>query len=172
MREHLEHLPVLTEHVGFELRDAVRIGDKTQMFQQQRADTASLEPVENRERDFRASRIGAANITADADKPLATVLSNRRREPDVILEIELGQPLQILRRQIAPDPHESKINRLLAKPPEMLMQPVFIVSPNRPNPHRDAIEHRSLDAIFLCVRSAYLARYSTGRGIGRNAAGR
>ena len=151
MGEHLEHLPVLAQHVGLELRDPVRIGDKTQMLEQQRADAAALEPVENRKRDFRTTRIGAANITTDANKPLATVFSNRRSKPDVILEIKLCQPFQIIRRQIAPDPHESKINRLLAKPPEMRMQPLLIVATNRPNPNRATIEHSNVDTIFLRV---------------------
>ena len=90
VREHLQHLPVFTEHIGLEFRDPICIRDKTQMLEQQRADTASLEPVENCKRDFRTSLIGAANITTHADKPLATVLSNRRGEPNVILEIQLG----------------------------------------------------------------------------------
>src|SRR5260370_590432 len=63
----------------------------------------------------------------------------------------LGQPLQILRRQMGPDPHESKINRLLAKPLEMIMQPLLIVTTNRPNPYCAAVKHPDIDTIFLRV---------------------
>ena len=142
VREHLQHLAVLAEHVGLEFRDPVRIGDETQMFEQQRADAAALEPVENRERYLGAMRIGAANVTADADKALASILSQRRGEADVILEIELGQALQILRRQVAPDPHESKIHGLLAESLEMLVQALLIVGPNRADSDRGAVQHR------------------------------
>src|ERR1700688_556491 len=107
VREHLEHLAVLAEHIGLEFRDAVRVGDATQMFEQHRADAAALEPIENRERDFCAMLIGTANEAADPDEPLASILSQRGRQSDVILEIELGQMLQILRRQVTPDSHES-----------------------------------------------------------------
>ena len=97
VREYFQHLAVLAEHVGLEFRDSVRVCDEPQMFEQQRPDAAALEAVENRERDFRAMRIGAANITADADEALASILSQRRGQSDVIFEIELGQMLQILR---------------------------------------------------------------------------
>src|ERR1700731_5353086 len=92
-------------------------------------------------------RIGAANVTPDADEPLASILSQRRRQSDMILEIELGQMLQILRRQVAPDPHESKINRLLAEPLEVLVQTFPIVGTNCADQDRGAVEHRDLDAI-------------------------
>jgi len=39
--EYLQHLAVVAEHVGFEFRDPVCIGDKTQMFEQQSADAAA-----------------------------------------------------------------------------------------------------------------------------------
>ena len=88
--EYLQHLAVVAEHVGFEFRDPVCIGDKTQMFEQQSADAAALELVENCERDLCAMRIGAANITTDADEAFAPVLSYCRGQTDVILEVELG----------------------------------------------------------------------------------
>ncbi len=64
VREHLEHLAVLAEHVGLELCDPVRVGDETQMLEQHRGDTAALELVENRERDFRAIWIGRRKCNA------------------------------------------------------------------------------------------------------------
>ena len=79
----------------------MRVGDKTEMFEQDRGDTAVVELVEHRERDFRAIWIGAADVTPDADEALAPVLSHRRRQPDVIVEVELSQTREILRRQVA-----------------------------------------------------------------------
>ena len=96
VREYLEHLAVLAEHVGFKLADSVRIGDETQMLQQQRADAVALELVANGERDLGAMRIGAADVTADADEALAAVLGQGRGQTDVILEIQIGQPLSDL----------------------------------------------------------------------------
>ena len=90
VREYFEHLPILAEHVGLEFRDAVRFGDASQMFEQQGADAVSLKFVTNRKRDFRAMRIVPANITTDADEALAPVLSQRRSETDMTLEIELS----------------------------------------------------------------------------------
>src|SRR5260370_35766237 len=87
VREYLEHLPILAEHFGLEFRDSVGYGDESQMFEQQRADAAPLELFENCECDFCAIRLGAANVTTDAEKALAPVLSQRRSETDVILEI-------------------------------------------------------------------------------------
>ena len=97
VREHLEHLAVLAEHISLEFRDSVRIGDQSQMLEQDGADAASLEPVENCKRDFRASRIRAADVSADSDKALTPILIQCRGQPDVILEIEIGQPPQIVR---------------------------------------------------------------------------
>jgi hypothetical protein len=45
VREQFQHQPVLAQNIGLELRDPIRIGDKTQMFKQKRADTAALETV-------------------------------------------------------------------------------------------------------------------------------
>ena len=90
VRENLEHLAILAEHVGLEFCDAVRIVDTSQMFEQERADAVSLELVANRERDFCAMRIVPANITTDADEALAPVLSQRRGETDMTLEIEVS----------------------------------------------------------------------------------
>src|SRR5208282_2040694 len=108
VREYLQHLAVVAEHVGFELRDPVCLSDETQMFEQQRADAAALELVENCERDLCAMRIGAANVTTDADEALAPILGYGRGQAGVILEVELGQTLEIVRRQIALGPHETK----------------------------------------------------------------
>ena len=161
VREHLEHLAVLAEHISLEFRDSVRISDQSQMLEQDGADAASLEPVENCKRDFRASRIGAADITADADKALAPALIQCRGQPDVILEIEIGQPLQIVRRQVAPDSHESKIDGLFAEAPEMIMQALLIVGTNRADSNRAAVEHRSLDAVIPRV-DQYVAIFHIG----------
>ena len=90
VREYLQHPAVLAEHVSLEFRDPVRIGDETQMFEQQSADAAPLELVEYRQGDFRAMVIGSADVTADADQTFTTVLSLRRYEADVTLEVELG----------------------------------------------------------------------------------
>ena len=42
VREHVQHLAILAENIGFEFLDAVRVRDSTQMLQQDRADTAAL----------------------------------------------------------------------------------------------------------------------------------
>ena len=110
VREYLEHLAVLAEHVGLELGDPVGVGDKPEMLEQRRGDTVPLELVEHRERNFRAAWIGANDITADADEALAPILNHRRGQPDMIFEVELGETLQIVGRQVAPNPHEPKIN--------------------------------------------------------------
>src|SRR5580700_7497170 len=163
VREHLEHLTVLSEYVGLEFRDSVRIGDTAQMLEQQRADAMALELVEDSERDFRAMRIGAANVTADADEALASILSQRRSQSDVTFEIELGQMLQILRRQVAPDSHESKIDRLLAEPLEMLVQAFLIVGTNCADQDRVTIEHRDLDAIVRRVDQHFVISHIGNR---------
>ena len=148
VREYFEHLAVLTEHVGLEFRYAVRVGDESEMFEQQGADAVSLEFVANRERDFCAMRIVPANITTNADEALAPILSQRRGQSDMTLEIEFSYMLQILRRQVAPDSHESKVDGLLAEASEMIVQTLLIVGMNRSNPHRSAIEHPDINAIF------------------------
>src|SRR5271156_7032002 len=151
VREHLQHLAVLAEHISLELRYAVRIGDQTQMIEQQGADAVALDLAANRERNRGATRIGAADVAADADEPLAPVLGQGRREPDMIFEVELGEMLQIVGRQVAPNPHESKIDRLLAHAFEMIVQALLIVGANRANPHRGAVEHRRVGEIFTRV---------------------
>ena len=60
VREHLQHLAILAKYIGLEFLDSVRIGNQAQMFEQQRADAAALEAVEDRECDFRAMRIFSA----------------------------------------------------------------------------------------------------------------
>ena len=70
VREYVEHLPILAQHVGFKLLDAVSIRNATQMLQQDRGDAVSLELVQNRKRNLSTLRIGAANITAHTDDPL------------------------------------------------------------------------------------------------------
>ena len=90
VRKHLEHLAILAQYVGLEFRDAVGIGDESEMFEQQGTDAVSLELVENRERDFCAMRIVPANITTDANEALAPILSQRRGETDMTLEIEFS----------------------------------------------------------------------------------
>ena len=71
MREYVEHLPILAQHIGFEFLDAVRIRNPTQMLQQNRPDTAALELVQNRKRNLSMLRIGAAYVPAHTDDPLA-----------------------------------------------------------------------------------------------------
>ena len=58
---------------------------------------------------------------------------------------------QILRRQVAPDSHESKVDRLLAEAPEMLVQTPLIVGMNRTDSDLRAVEHPDIDTIFLSV---------------------
>src|SRR5208337_1676243 len=111
-------------------------------------DTVPLELVEHRERHFRAIRMGAADVTADADEALAPVLGHRRSQPDVIVEVEISETLEIGRRQVALQPHEAKIDRLLAESPKMVVQPLLIIWPNRADPDRRTVEHRRVDAIF------------------------
>src|SRR5277367_813034 len=148
VREQLEHLAVLAEHVSLELCHPIRVGDKTEMLEQNRGDTAVMELVEHRERNFRAIWKGAADVTPDADEALAPVLGHRRSQPDVIVEVELRQTRKIGRRQVALQPHEPKIDRLLAESTKMLVQALLIVRPNRADPDRGTIEHRRVDAIF------------------------
>src|SRR5208337_4561206 len=162
VREHLQHRPVLAQHVGLEFRDRVCIGDQTQMFEQQCAYTVALELVQYRERDFRATWVRAANVTADADEALATVLGQRRRQADVIFEVELGQPPEILRRQIAFDPHETKIHGLLAEAREMLVQAILIVRANRTDSDRGAVERHRIDAIIPRVTEYVAICHRTG----------
>src|ERR1700691_3919904 len=164
VREHLEHLAVLAEDVGLEFRDTVRIGDATQMFEQQRADAVALEAIENRKRDLGATGIGASDITADADEALAPVLSQRRGQANVILEIELSQLLQILLRQVAPYPHETKIDGLFAHALEMIVQSLLVVGTNRANPDRGAIERHGVHAIGPRV-DQHVAIFHTGRRV-------
>src|SRR5271156_3793212 len=99
MREHFQHLPIVGMHARFELDDPARASDDREMLQQQRADPAPLVIVEYRECYFRSMRIFQAQVSADADKALASILGDRRREADLIAEIEFGEALQILRRQ-------------------------------------------------------------------------
>ena len=56
--------------------------------------------------------------------------------------------LQILRRQIAPDSHESKVDGLFTHAPEVIVEALLIVGTNRSNPHRGAVEHPDINAIF------------------------
>src|ERR1700735_173873 len=83
VREYLEHLAVLAEHVGLELCHPVRVGDEAEMLEQYRGDAVPLKLVEHRERDFRAIWTGAADVTPDADEALAPVLDHSRSQPDV-----------------------------------------------------------------------------------------
>jgi hypothetical protein len=62
VREYFEHLAILAEHIGLELRDAVRVRDTPEMLEQDRTDTVTLELVAYCERDFCAMRILAANV--------------------------------------------------------------------------------------------------------------
>src|ERR1700735_2124805 len=158
VREYLEHLAVLAEDVGLELCHSIRVGDKTEMLEENRCDAMPLELVEHRERDLGTIWTVAANVPPDADETLASVLSHRRRQPDVIVEVELSQTREIVRRQVALQPHESKIDRLLAESAKMLVQPFLIVRPNRPDTDAGAVEHRRVDAIF-----SRLAYHNDGR---------
>jgi hypothetical protein len=72
----------------------------------------------------------------------------------VSFEVELRQVLQIGRRQISPDSHETKINRLPAETFKMLMQALFVVRTNRADADSAAVDHRRIDAIV-----PRLARY-------------
>ena len=97
MREYFQHLAVVAEHSGFELGDAALARDECEMFEQDRADALALVFIENRECNFRATRIFSAQIAADSDEAFASVLSEGRGETDVIVEIEFGELLQIQR---------------------------------------------------------------------------
>src|SRR6266481_639595 len=66
MREYFQHLAVVAEHCGFELGDAALARDECEMFEQDRADALALVFIENRECDFRATRIFSANVAADS----------------------------------------------------------------------------------------------------------
>src|SRR5271154_5246747 len=116
------------------------------MFEQDSADAVTLELVADRKRDFCAMRILAADIAADADEALTPTFSQRRGEADVILEIQISQACQIIRRQVAPDSHEAEIDRLRAEPLEMIVQAIAIVGTNRADSHDRAVEHRCVDA--------------------------
>ena len=97
MREYFQHLAVVGEHGGFEFGDAALARDESEMFEQDRADALALVFVENRECDFRAMRIFSANVAADSNDAFASVLGESSGETDVIVEIEFGEALQILR---------------------------------------------------------------------------
>src|SRR5271156_413821 len=118
------------------------------MLEQNRGDTAVMELVEHGERNFRAIRTGAADVTPDADEALAPVLGHRRSQPDVIVEVKIRQTRKIGRRQVALQPHEPKIDRLLAESAKMLVQALLIVRPNRADSDGGTVEHRRVNAIF------------------------
>ena len=163
VREYFQHLAILTQHVGFEFLDAIRIRDPTQMMQQDRADTASLELVQNRKRNLSTLRIGAAYVPTNADETLASGVGQRRDQAGVRFEIELRQVLQIGGRQIAPDSHETKINRLPAQTPEMLMQAFLIVRTNRANSDRAAVDHPRVDTVVARVARYFSACHFSRR---------
>ena len=94
--EHLEHLAIVAQHVGFEFLNSICGGDEIQMIEQKCADTVALEFVADRKCDLCSTWIGAANVASDADEALAPLFCQRRRQPDVIVEIELGQALEIV----------------------------------------------------------------------------
>src|SRR5438876_11271613 len=96
MREYLEHLTVVGEHGGFELGDSALARDECEMFQQDRADAMSLIIIHYRECDLGTTPISSAQVAADADEALASILCECCRETDVIVEIEFSQPLEIL----------------------------------------------------------------------------
>ena len=97
MREYFQHLAVVAEHGGFELGDAALARDECEMFEQDRADALALVFIENRECDFGAMRIFSAQVAADSDEAFVSIPGERRGETDVIVEIEFGEALQILR---------------------------------------------------------------------------
>jgi acetyl-CoA acetyltransferase len=157
--EDLEHLAVLAEHVGLEFLDTVRVGDASQMLQQICADAAALEAVENGECDLGAGRILSADVAADSDEALAAILRQRRDQADVSFEVELGETLQIIGGQVAPDTHEAKIDRLFAEAVKVLEQALLVIGTNGADLDGAAVEHRCVGAVVARIVEGVAVRH-------------
>ncbi len=101
VREHLQHLVVLAEHVGLELRDAAAARDRSQVLEQHRADAPALVRVGDRERDLGAPRPASVrrDVAADADDALLAPLAQRRDQRHAAHEVELGEVSSSASRQ-------------------------------------------------------------------------
>jgi hypothetical protein len=95
--EHAQHGPVLGQHVGLELGDALLAGRGDQVLDQHRADASPLVRVLDDEGDLGLVRAGAeALVAADGDEPTAVFDHERLAvavvDVDEAVQVALGDP--------------------------------------------------------------------------------
>ena len=89
--EDVEHLVVVAEDIGAELRDAALARDAQQMLEQQRADAAPLVLIGDRERHLGGRVLIVRDVASHADDPFRPTLAQGGDEGDVVHEVRAGE---------------------------------------------------------------------------------
>jgi hypothetical protein len=145
---HVEHVNVVAEDVGFELSDSLASRNAAQMDEEQCADAASLVFIYHGKGSF-AAFLRSAKVTPDAYDVFAALLAENRHYPHMLVEIQLGKAPQVLIAQFAFVSHEPMVHRLRAQAPSMLTQAFLVVGP-------DCADHNSptiADGVLHPIRS-------------------
>src|SRR5918999_1128128 len=136
--EHAQHRPVAGQHFGEEAAYAGFARLLGELLQQTRADPLALELVGDRERHLGASGIAQPEVVAERDDPLVALGSDRARERPALEPVRVERGLD----QLRPDVNmavEARVPALVRELREEREQPVRVVAPRRPQPHRRAV---------------------------------
>ena len=149
--EDVEHLVVVAEDIGAELRDAALARDAQQMLEQHRADAAPLVFIGDRERHLGGRVLVVRDVSADSDDPLRSTLAQGGDEGDVVHEIRAGEVVQIALAQPPLHAHESEADRALAEAVEVLDQSLAIIRADGAHMDRSAVAQDLFDRVVAKV---------------------
>jgi hypothetical protein len=160
----VEHAVVLAEHVGLELRDAVRAGDAKQVLEQDGTDPAALVLVGDGEGDLRTARIlRCPRVASDADDVLGAVLAKRRDDCGAVVEVEVRELVQLRVAQPPLRAEEAEVDGARAQAMEVLDEAIAVLGPDRPDVDRASVAKDLLRGVLAEISDR--ARLARGVGV-------
>ncbi len=152
-RKDLQHTIILAQHIRLEGVDTLPPGDSGQMFEQERADAASLMRIRHRKRHL-GVRGGLFVLidpkrAAHADNMLLLPFLERRDEGHIPREVQLGKVTQLFVSQALFGLEKAKIDRPAAQALEKFEEALLVVGPDRPDVDRAPIAQECVRGIAV-----------------------
>jgi len=151
-REDLQHLVVLAEDVGLEVRDAARTCDRGQVLEEDGADPTTLMRIGDGERDLgRMPPLVHDGVAPDADDVLLAMLEERRNERHAPVEVEARELVELGVREAPLGAEEAEVDRARAQAVEVIEEPLAVVRPDRADVDRAAVAEDGLGGVLTGV---------------------
>ena len=140
--EDREHRIVLTQYIRLESNEALAAGERRQMGEEARSDSASLIVLFDDERKLGRAfgvRRFARDVAPRSDDRLAARRFGRHDQRHFVHEVDVDRAIELGVGEIAAEAEEPGVDGVLLQQPERLQKKVAVCGPDRADGHVRAI---------------------------------